>query len=224
MPTSSLILASASPRRKELLERVGFSLRIVTTDIDEVPLPGEMPLDYTKRLAREKGLAAMRRLMATAYPEDQPGRRGFVTGNIPARAAGEEPSRWILGADTVVAIDDVLLGKPTDEHEAREMIARLSGREHRVITGFSLVDLRRNKEGIQAVTTFVRFKRLTRAEIDNYIGMGESMDKAGAYAVQGIGAYLVEEIRGSYTNVVGLPLCQVIEMMHEMGAGEILPV
>lgn len=224
MPTASLILASASPRRKDLLERLGFSLRLVVTDIDETPLPGEMALDYTKRLAREKGLAAMRRLMATAYPEDQAGRRGFVAGNLPARAANEEPARWILGADTVVAIDDVLLGKPTDEHEAREMLHRLAGREHRVITGFSLFDLRRNKEGLQAVTTFVRFKRMSRAEIDNYIGMGESMDKAGAYAVQGIGAYLVEELRGSYTNVVGLPLCQVTEMMHEMGAHEILPV
>lgn len=224
MPTSPLILASASPRRKELLERIGFSLRLVSTDIDEVPLAGEMPIDYTKRMARDKGLTAMRRLMATAYPEDQAGRRGFVTGNAPARTAGEDPGRWILGADTIVAIDDVLLGKPSDENEAREMIHRLSGREHRVITGFSLFDLRRNKEGLQAVTTFVRFKRLTRAEIDNYVGMGESMDKAGAYAVQGIGAYLVEEIRGSYTNVVGLPLCQVIEMMQEMGAAEILPV
>ena len=224
MPTASLILASASPRRRELLERIGFSLRLVTADIDEMPLPGEMPIDYTKRMAREKGLAAMRRLMATAYPDDQGARRGFVSGNLPARGPGEEPARWILGADTIVAIDDVLLGKPTDEQEAHEMIHRLSGREHRVITGFSLFDLRRNKEGLQAVTTFVRFKRMSRAEIENYVAMGESMDKAGAYGIQGIGAYLVEEIRGSYTNVVGLPLCQVTEMMHEMGAAEILPV
>ncbi len=223
MPSSTLTLASASPRRKELLERIGFSLRVVTTDIDETPLPGEMPLDYTKRLAREKGLAAMRRLMATAYP-DEKSRRGFVTGNLPARGAQDDPGRWILGADTVVAIDDVLLGKPTDEQEAREMLHRLSGREHRVITGFGLFDLRRNKEGLQAVTTFVRFKRLSRSEIDRYIGFGESMDKAGAYAVQGVGAYLVEEVRGSYTNVVGLPLCQVIEMMQEMGASDVLPV
>jgi len=221
MPNAALTLASASPRRKELLERIGFSIRVVTADIDETPLGGEMAVDYTKRLAREKGLACVRRLMATAYPDEQ-ARRGFVAGNMPAR--GEEPGRWVLGADTVVAIDDVLLGKPTDEHEAREMLHRLSGREHRVITGFSLFDLRRNKEGLQAVTTFVRFKRLTRAEVDRYLAAGESMDKAGAYAVQGVGAYLVEEVRGSYTNVVGLPLCQVIEMMQEMGASEILPV
>ncbi len=224
MPTSSLILASASPRRKELLERIGFSVRVVVADIDEIPLPGERPIDYTKRMAREKGLSAMRRMMATAYPDEQSGRRGFVSGNVPARTAGEEPGRWILSADTVVAIDDVLLGKPADEQEAREMILRLAGREHRVVTGFSLLDMRRSKEGLQGVTTFVRFKRMTRNEVDNYVGMGESMDKAGAYAIQGIGAYLVEEVRGSYTNVVGLPVCQVIEMMQEMGAGEILPV
>ncbi len=222
MPSAALTLASASPRRRELLERIGFAVRVVTADIDEAPLAGEVAVDYTKRLARDKVLAAVRRLMATAYPDEQPGRRPAVAATLPVR--GDEPDRWVLGADTVVAIDDVLLGKPADEHEAREMLHRLSGREHQVITGFSLFDLRRNKEGLQAVSTSVRFKRLTRAEVDRYISSGESMDKAGAYAVQGIGAYMVEQINGSYTNVVGLPLCQVIEMMQEMGATEILPV
>ena len=135
----------------------------------------------------------------------------------------DETVRWVIGADTVVVVDDVIYGKPTDVQEAREMLQRLSGREHLVITGFCLFDLKRAREGLQAVTTVVKFKELTRTEIDAYVSVGESMDKAGSYAVQGVGSYLVEYLRGSYTNVVGLPLCQVIEMMEEMGARDVLP-
>ena len=122
-----------------------------------------------------------------------------------------------------VSIHVSILGKPKDTAEAAEMLRRLSASQHRVITGFCVHDLRKNKEGVQAVATDVRFKRLTAAEIEKYVAVGESMDKAGSYAVQGVGAYLVDSIVGSYTNVVGLPLCQVVEMMEEMGAHDAFP-
>ena len=169
-------------------------------------------------------------VLMTAYGSaatEQEARRHFAQGSFGLGTGtvgrGDEPVRWVVGADTVVVVDDVIFGKPADPQEAREMLVRLSGREHLVISGFCLFDLRRNREGLQAVTTVVKFKDLTRSEIDQYVSVGESMDKAGAYAVQGVGAYLVEYLHGSYTNVVGLPLCQVIEMMEEMGARDVLP-
>ncbi len=218
-----LTLASSSPRRKELLERLGFQLRIVQANIDESQLPAELPEDYAKRVARAKVLAVVRRLQATLYTTDQEARRQFAQGPGGVPAHGEDPVRWVVGADTVVVVDDQIFGKPADLQEAREMLLRLSGREHLVITGFCLFDLKRNREGLQAVTTVVKFKDIAGHEIDQYLSTGESMDKAGAYAVQGVGSYLVEYMRGSYTNVVGLPLCQVIEMMEEMGARDVLP-
>ena len=108
-------------------------------------------------------------------------------------------------------------------HQAAETLARLSGKKHRVLTGFCIHDLKKNKEGVQAVSTEVLFKELSSSEIDKYISVGESMDKAGSYAIQGVGAYMVDSIVGSYTNVIGLPMCQVIEMMEEMGATDLLP-
>ncbi len=219
MNPAPLTLASASPRRKELLEQAGFVLKVIATEVDEEPLPGETPVDYTKRLARAKVIATVRRIESTLLPKEQSGPpRGFFQ---PTRT--EEPLRWVLAADTVVAVDDMLLGKPVDINEAREMLQRLSGREHWVISGFALYDMRREREGLQAVATAVRFKTLGRHEIERYLSVGESMDKAGAYAIQGVGAYLVEEISGSYTNVVGLPMCQVVEMMEEMGAADVMP-
>lgn len=219
MSQALLTLASASPRRKELLERAGFAIKVVPADVDEEPIAGETPVDYTKRLARAKVIATVRRIESTLLPKEPTGPpRGFFQ---PSR--NDEPLRWVLAADTVVAVDDVLLGKPVDINEARDMLLRLSGREHWVITGFALYDMRREREGLQAVATAVRFKALSRHEIEHYLSTGESMDKAGAYAIQGIGAYLVESIRGSYTNVVGLPLCQVTEMMEEMGAADVVP-
>jgi septum formation protein len=204
-----LTLASASPRRRELLERAGLLVRVLPAPVDEEPLGGENAIGYVKRLAREKASAGVRRIAA-------------ALGNDP-RSAGDEPPRWVLAADTVVTVDELLLGKPSDVAEARAMIERLEGREHCVVTGFALLDLERNKEGIQAVTTRVRFKPMSRAEIETYLAAGESMDKAGAYAIQGVGAYLVEEIVGSYTNVVGLPVAQVCAMLEEMGAWDLLP-
>lgn len=214
-----LTLASTSPRRKELLEKLGFTVRVVQGGADESQLPGEMPEDYAKRVARAKVLGAVKRLQATLYTSDIEARRQISQGTPRA----DDTVRWVIGADTVVVVDDVIFGKPVDLQEAREMLVRLSGREHVVITGFCLFDLKRNREGLQAVTTVVKFKDLTRSEIDQYVSVGESMDKAGGYAVQGVGSYLVEYLRGSYTNVVGLPLCQVVEMMEEMGARDVLP-
>ena len=218
-----LALASSSPRRKELLERLGFAIRVMQTGVDESTLPGELPEDYAKRVARQKVLAAVRRIQATLYPSDSEARRQFAQGPQAVAVRGDEPVRWVLGADTVVVVDDVIFGKPVDVQEAREMLSRLSGREHLVITAFCLYDLRRSREGIEAVRTAVRFKELTRGEIDAYVSVGESMDKAGGYAAQGVGSYLVESMQGSYTNVVGLPLCQVVEMMEAMGARDVLP-
>jgi septum formation protein len=219
-----LTLASSSPRRKELLERLGFQVRVVQSGIDESQLPGgELPEDYAKRVARAKVLTAVRRLQATLYTTDQEARRQFAQGPTTPSARVDDPVRWVVGADTVVVVDDQIFGKPADIQEAREMLMRLSGREHLVITGFCLFDLKRNREGLQAVTTVVKFKQLSGTEVDQYLSVGESMDKAGAYAVQGVGSYLVEYLRGSYTNVVGLPLCQVVEMMEEMGARDVLP-
>jgi septum formation protein len=213
-----IILASASPRRKELLERLGFTVKVIPGNVDEIQLEEETPENFVKRMARTKTLAVVDRMQTTLYPTDADGapiRTGY--------SGRGSDSRWVVGADTVVVVGDDVLGKPKDTAGAVEMLHRLSGQVHRVITGFCIHDLRKNKEGLQAVATEVTFKRLASSEIDKYIAVGESMDKAGAYAIQGVGAYLVDSIVGSYTNVVGLPLCQMVEMMEEMGAHDVLP-
>jgi septum formation protein len=214
-----IILASQSPRRKELLERVGFSVKVVPANIDEIRLDDETVEQFAKRMARSKCLAVVRRMQATLYQVDPEG--GSSMPSPSARRMSE--TRWVIAGDTIVSLGEELLGKPKDTAEAADMLARLAGTRHRVITGFCLHDLRKDKEGVQAVSTDVLFKRLTTTEIEKYVAVGESMDKAGAYAIQGVGAYLVDSIVGSYTNVVGLPMCQVIEMMEEMGARDVLP-
>ena len=213
-----IILASASPRRKELLERLGFTVKVIPGNIDETRLDEETPENFVKRMARTKTLAVVDRMQTTLYPTDAEGapiRSGY--------AGRGTDSRWVVGADTIVVVGDTVLGKPKDTASAVEMLHKLSGQLHRVITGFCIHDLRKNKEGLQAVSTEVTFKKLSSSEIDKYIAVGESMDKAGSYAIQGVGAYLVDSIVGSYTNVVGLPLCQMVEMMEEMGAHDVLP-
>ncbi len=214
-----IILASQSPRRKDLLERMGFSVKVVPAQIDEIQLEGELVENFVKRLAREKVLGVVGRLQTTLYPTDAAGQP--ITSAGTGRRHIE--TRWVIGADTVVVHDGRVLGKPADTAEASDMLARLSGQKHRVLTGFCIHDLKKNKEGVQAVSTEVLFKSLSSAEIEKYISVGESMDKAGGYAIQGVGAYMVDSIVGSYTNVVGLPMCQVIEMMEEMGATDLLP-
>ncbi|MFO0747491.1 MAG: Maf family protein [Myxococcota bacterium] len=214
-----VILASASPRRKELLERLGFTVKVVPPGIDEIRLENETAENFVKRMARTKVLAVVERMQTTLYTDVETGVRRAAPGGV----GRTQDTRWVIGADTVVVLGETILGKPKDTAEAAEMLHRLAGNTHRVITGFCIHDLRKNKEGVQAVATEVRFKRLISSEIEKYIAVGESMDKAGAYAVQGVGAYLVDSIVGSYTNVVGLPLCQTVEMMEEMGAHDILP-
>jgi septum formation protein len=185
-----LILASASPRRQELLKFAGIDLRVVPSNADERFAGGERPEEHVLRLAREK-----------------------------ARGVAERfPGRWVLGADTVVVIDGRVLGKPKGPKEAGKMLRFLSGREHRVITGYCLVKPggRRGREGY--VTTRVFFKSLTPPEIRWYIATGEPFDKAGGYAIQGHGAFMVKRIVGSYTNVVGLPLCEALEALKETKA------
>ncbi len=211
-----LILASASPRRKELLERIGFAVKIVPAEIAEVMEPDEIPTEFVKRMARTKVLSVVNRLKGTMAPQTE----------APASGRGknrEQPARWVVGADTIVVVDADVLGKPASPDEAFDMLQRLSGREHTVVTGFCVFDLLKNKEGIQAVVSTVRFKRMSRREIEKYLAVGESADKAGAYGIQGVGSYLIDSIVGSYSNVVGLPLCQLMEMLEEMGAHDILP-
>ena len=127
--------------------------------------------------------------------------------------ARSHPESWVIGADTVVVVDDRLLGKPASTAEARAMLRRLSGRTHYVLTGVCICRLADNRFYADTVKTDVLFKELTDAEIDWYIQTGEPFDKAGAYAIQGIGTFLVKRIHGSYTNVVGLPVCEVIEFL-----------
>jgi len=190
MDSQLLILASASPRRQELLSSAGISFEVLPSEVDEGFQEGEPPEEYVVRLARRK-----------------------------ATKAGERhKDRWVLAADTVVVLDGRILGKPGDRQEAKEMLGVLSDQEHRVITGFCLLrgDSGKSREG--TVTTRVRFKRLSSREIEWYLDTGEPFDKAGAYAIQGKAAFMIKEIRGSYTNVVGLPLTEVIEALQEMGA------
>jgi len=209
----AIILASASPRRKELLEKIGFVVREMPANIPEERLEEEVPENYVKRLARDKVLAVVERIRANLYPSDAQSGGQFFQNEL----------RWVVGADTVVVVGDQVLEKPVDQADAIRMVSALAGREHQVITGFCIFDIKKNKEGIQAVTSGVKFKNAAPSEVEAYVSTGESLDKAGGYAVQGIGGYLVEYINGSYTNVVGLPLCQVVEMMQELGAEDVLP-
>ena len=187
---ASFILASASPRRRELLGELIRDFEVIPSEVDEKLLKGESPEDHVLRLSREKALEISR-------------------GN---------PGRWVLGADTVVIIDGKMLGKPRTPGEAKQMLGMLSGREHRVITGFAIV---KGGEGVivnDAVESSVIFKDISRDEMDWYIRTNEPYDKAGGYAVQGKASFFIKEIRGSYTNVIGLPLCEVVTALKKAGA------
>lgn len=187
---ASFILASASPRRRELLGALIPDFEIIPGDIDEKALDGESPEDHVLRLSREKALAV----------------------------SHSNPDRWVLGADTVVVIDGEMLGKPTTPAEARKMLGMLSGREHTVITGFALV---REGEGVvanDAVRSGVLFKDISEDEMEWYTRTSEPYDKAGGYAVQGKASFFIKEIRGSHTNVIGLPLSEVVTAMEKAGA------
>jgi len=183
----SLILASSSPRRRELLGALGLRFSVRAADLDETPLPAEEPRDTVLRLAKAKA------------------------------AARAHPGELVLAADTLVVIESELLGKPEDPADARRMLERIAGREHTVLTGVALEEPGRNRRTAAVASSRVRMAALSRAEIDWYVGTGEPLDKAGSYAVQGLGALFVEEVFGNYTNVVGLPLPLTYRLFRELG-------
>lgn len=191
------MLASASPRRHELLGRLAIPFVVRAADLDETPRPGEGAEALVRRLARDKAQAVV--------------------------AASPEPDLVVLAADTVVSIDDQVLGKPLDAADATRMLRRLSGRSHRVLTGVAVASRSAAPAAsaasisVEVVTTEVWFATVTDAEVDAYVATGEPLDKAGACCIQGLGSVFVESIRGNYDNVVGLPLPTVRRMLAEVG-------
>lgn len=185
-----LILASSSPRRKELLERLGIEFEVIPSLMDEVYRDGESPKDFALRASTEKALAV---------------------------ASGLSSDSVVIGADTIVVVDGEILGKPQDIEDAKSMLEKISGREHNVITGFSIVKPKDQILHREYVESRVKIKTLAPWEIEGYIKTREPMDKAGAYGAQGIGAFMIEQIQGSYTNVVGLPISQLIDMLTRLG-------
>jgi septum formation protein len=202
-----LILASASPRRQELLHSAGIPFTVQPADIDETPRAGEAPRDCAERLAREKALAVFR----------------------------IRPQEYVLGADTIVVVDDMFLGKPRDAADAARMLQLLSGRTHAVITGVCVTGkttagapwsvareaaLAVDGQDLQTAseTTLVTMCELSEDEIRDYVATGEPMDKAGAYAIQGLASRWILRIEGDYSNVVGLPVALVYRMLRERGA------
>jgi len=180
-----IILASQSPRRKYLLTQAGLEFDVLPSHIDENALPMDQPGPYTCALSRLKAkeISLLHR------------------------------NSWVIAADTIVVIEDEILGKPDDLEQARHMLYRLSGQTHQVYTGYTICCDTGKKAITDSVCTDVIFKRLSDEEIEWYISTGEPFDKAGAYAIQGLGTFLVKRINGSYTNVVGLPVCEVIEYL-----------
>jgi septum formation protein len=193
-----LVLASASPRRSELLTQAGYRFRVHPAHIPEDPLPDEDPIAYVTRLAREKAEAVFREL--TGGGESQELLRD------------DQSELAVLGADTTVTLDSMILGKPTDAADAARMLRLLSGRTHRVITGVVVVTA--ESVEVAAEVTAVRFLTLSDAEIADYVASGEPMDKAGAYAIQGRAARWIPRIEGCYFNVVGLPLALVSSLLE----------
>jgi septum formation protein len=200
-----LILASASPRRQELLRNAGIPFTVQPADINETPLAGESPRECAERLAREKALAVSQ----------------------------SNPQQCVLGADTIVVVDDVILGKPSDAEDAARMLRLLSGRTHLVITGVCMVGPVDSGQSVASgqwsvasniknasETTLVTFCELSDDEIGFYVATGEPMDKAGAYAIQGVASRWIPRIEGDYSNVVGLPVALVYRMLRELALFE----
>ncbi|MCK8602265.1 Maf family protein [Desulfoferrobacter suflitae] len=183
-----IILASASPRRSELLASAGLVFEVVPSAVQETLREGESPQAAALRWAADKAETVGRR----------------------------HPNEWVLAADTIVVLGEKILGKPQDGEQAARMLGLLSGCAHRVISGICLLHAERNFQRLEAVRTEVRFKELTGAEIAAYVQTGEPLDKAGAYGIQGMGAFMVESVCGSYTNVVGLPLCKTLSWLLEL--------
>jgi len=183
--TASLVLASASPRRRELLAQLGVAFDVVPSAVPEVPEPGERPEAFAQRVAREKAAEVARRC----------------------------PGRLVLGADTVVVVDGTILNKPQDRADARRMLQMLSGRMHRVLTAVALLGPTGPCDAL-VVQSEVEFRPLSSRDIEAYLDSGEPFDKAGAYAVQGLAKKFVVQVRGSHSNVVGLPLDEVATLLR----------
>jgi septum formation protein len=191
-----LVLASASPRRRELLTQAGFTFEVHPAHIPEDPNPNEDPIAYVIRLAREKAEAVFAEITNATASEER----------------ASAPPQVVLGADTTVTLDNQILGKPENEADAARMLRLLSGRTHRVITGVAVVTAQRTE--VAAEVTGVRFLTLSDEEIAAYVATGEPMDKAGAYAIQGRAARWIPRIEGDYFNVVGLPLALVSTLLE----------
>jgi septum formation protein len=189
MTSPRVILASQSPRRRELLELVGITHEVRPADIDETYFPGENPREHAERLAREKA----------------------------AVIARQEPEAIVIGSDTIVVVDGDVLGKPADEAEAARMLRRIAGRSHVVMTAVAVVWRGETRSAVEEVG--VDFHPLTDAEIDAYIATREPMDKAGAYGIQGYGAAIVARVDGDYFAVMGLPVQRLVRVLRELGIG-----
>jgi len=198
-----LVLASASPRRSELLTQAGYRFRVHPAHIPEDPLPGENPIAYVTRLARRKAEVVYREL--TSGPCSKELRR-------------DSEFLAVLGADTTVTLDGTILAKPEDAADAARMLRLLSGRSHRVITGVAVATAKGTE--VAAEVTAVRFRTLSEDEIAEYAATGEPMDKAGAYAIQGRAARWIPRIEGCYFNVMGLPLALVSSLLESCGCVE----
>lgn len=183
-----LYLASSSPRRRELLTQIGLSFNLVSGNVDETPLPDEAPAAYVERLARCKAQAGLTML-------------------------AQRPDVCVLGADTAVVLDGRILGKPKDREDALAMLQALSGREHQVLTAVAVVD--RDRCEVRVVSSDVSFRAISEAEAEAYWDTGEPHDKAGGYAIQGLAAIFVKRVEGSYSAVVGLPLCETAELLAD---------
>jgi septum formation protein len=184
-----LILASTSPRRRYLLEQAGLKFSVIPSNIDETKIPLSSPETYVKILSEAKADSVSRK-----YPD-----------------------KWVIGADTIVLKNGTILGKPESMDDARIMLKQLSGQTHQVLTGYAIVCKAKNRKFSETIKTDVLFKHLSDEEIEWYIHTKEPFDKAGSYAIQGLGTFLVRSIRGSYTNVVGLPVCEVVEFLIKEG-------
>jgi len=189
-----IILASNSPRRREFLSSLGIDFDVIPADVEEKLLSGETFREHVIRLSVEKS----------------------------KRISDKNPDAFVLGADTLVVIDGRPLGKPKSEDEATEMLRAISGKIHTVLSGYCVMSGRTGEMRTGAVETEVTIKELTTGEIEAYVSTHESMDKAGSYAIQGIGSFMVSEISGSYTNVVGLPVPEVVGALLDLGAIEIV--
>ena len=189
------ILASASPRRRELLASIGLDFDVLPSHVPEVHQEGEAPEEYVARLSRDKAHAL----------------------------ASEHPSRWVIAADTTVLLDDELLEKPVDAADAMRMLGMIAGRTHVVYTGVTIENVARDYRDTRVAESEVRMLALSDADIEWYVATGEPLDKAGAYAVQGIGAMFIDSIHGSYTNVVGLPLATLFQMLRRAGLDPLAP-